>query len=211
MPADKKTQITVNEISKRIEDLIAGNENHVAIALSLVILKVLNSKYKPDLSKENVALIKGNYPEAIQQDIEERGLSEEGLATILAIFKQTSMIAMDYSPLTNAHAEQEKDLSNPANQHKAQNIAMDAYASIKGLGYSSFGAAATLIMLATVMSLRDGASRYKIARPLLEAYGQIFERNFGLSQKEIEDAAVEAVCNQMGISKKRSSKIPESR
>jgi len=206
MPASKDTQAIVDEISKRIEDLYIDNEDHVATALSLVVLKVLNSKYKPTLTSENVRLIKENYPKAIPKDIEERGLSEIGLLNLLTIFQHTSIISMDYSPLTNAKAEQDADLSIPGNQHKAQELALHAYESIKGIGYSSFGSATTLIMLATVMALRDGVSPFKISRSLLEAYGRIFKRNDGMSEKEIEKAAIEAVCSRMGISKKEAQK-----
>lgn len=208
MPADNKTQKIADEISKRIEDLYVGNEDEVSSALSLVILKILNSKYKPDLSKSNVELIKGNYPEATDRDMKERGLSDKGVAQVLAIAQMTSIMALDYSPLANALSEQQKDLALK-NSHQAQEFAGEAYLKMKEIGFSSYGTAATMIMLATLFARREGVPLFKIARPLIEALGKAFEGAYA-NEKEAEEAAIAALCKQMGISRKEALKYIES-
>lgn len=211
MAGDKKTNDLVNEIYSRISDLSAGNESHVSTALALVIIKVLNSAHKPDLSQENLLLIKENYPPATKKDIEERGLSEEGVMHALALFNHASKIVLDYSPLTNAHAEQKADLSEDGKQHQAQESAMAAYEQIKKLGFSAFGASTTLILVASVLGINDGVSRFKLARPLLEASGKVLDGSARSAKspeemKAIEEMAISAVCQQMGISRKEALK-----
>jgi hypothetical protein len=169
MPSPMKTQELVDEIFKKIEGLADGDRNNLATALSLVTLKVLNEQNPPDLSESNKILIKENYPDATLQDMRERGLSEDGLLKALIIFNHASTIAVDYSPLTNGHDDQRIDLNPDSKRAVAQKIAEDAFSTILKIGYTPYGTAATMIMIATHMARLAKLSPFKLARCLVEA------------------------------------------
>jgi hypothetical protein len=209
MPADKQTQNLVDEISSRIEDLYNGNEDNVSSALGFLILKILNLKYKPVLSEENISLIKGNYPKAIDEDIQERGLSEAGLAQFLAIFQTMSKIAIDYSPLTNCQSDQKNDLSPSTKPTKAQEFAEEAYLNIRNTGFTPFGSATTMIMLGMSAAQAEGVSPFKIARPLVDALGGAF-KNASRNSKAAEESAITAISQQLGVSRKEAMKYVNS-
>lgn len=202
MPADKKTQELIDEILKRIDGLDEGNGSHLAIALSLAALKVLNSKNPPDLSESNKVLIKENYPDATLQDMQDRGLSEEGLATALIMFNHASKIAVDYSPLTNGYADQRKDLKPDSRRADVQQIAEQAFIGILNTGYSPYGAAATMIMTSTIMSKLAKLSPFKLARCLLEAMNHALSPSDinPKSEAELEHEILQSLCERMGIS-----------
>lgn len=204
MPADKKTQDLVDEISGRIQDLCQGNEDDVASALGLVLLKVLNSKYRPDFSEHDIDLIRSNYPNATDLDIQERGLAEAGVVSLISIFQMASKIAIDYSPLTNVQEYVDADNSGEK-RIKAQEIAAEAYAEMRKIGLSSYGSASTMMFLGTASAQAEGVSFFKIARSMIEALRGIFE-NSARNAKFSEEAAITAISQQLGISRKEAMK-----
>jgi len=207
MPADTKTQEMVDKIYADYGDLIVGNEDHMSIVFSLLSLKVLNSSNKPDISANNKKLILENYPSATLEDIKSRGLDEKGLSTLLIVLNQVLSIAIDYSPLTNAKADQDKDFST-GQQPRAQEIATNAHASIKELGYSSFGSATTMVYSALMMATIDGVTQFHLYRMIIEAMAQIPKFHHELTPRKApsDSEMINVLCKQMGISKATAKK-----
>lgn len=208
MPADKKTQTLVDEISGRIQDLYQGNEDNVVSALSLVALKILNSKYKPILSEHDIELIRSNYPDATDQDINERGLTDPGLVNLLSIFQLTSKIAIDYSPLTNVQEYIDAD-SSGTKRIRAQGFAEEAYSKMREIGLSPYGSASTMMFFGTAAAQAEGVSFFKISRSIIEALRGAFE-NSSRNAKFAEEDAITAISQQLGISRKAAMKYVEN-
>jgi hypothetical protein len=200
MPAIAELQNLTNEISDRISDLSRGNENMVSMALSLVIIKLLNAAYPPNLSPINVALILENYPEATQEDLDQRALSKPGLMTALVLFQQASAIVMDYSPLTNTTKEREQDVADVEKQYQAMSIANKAYDDMIAIGYTSLGVMTTMTSTGLSRAKDDGAPSLKLARPLIEFMASALEPT-DLEKQEDEEQLIETLCNRLRISK----------
>lgn len=200
MPAIPEVQKMADEISNRIQDLSRNNEDNASMALSLVIIKLLNGAYPPNLSPGNVALIRGNYPEATQEDIDQRALSKPGLMTALSIFNQASTIVMDYSPLTNCVEEQAIDLADNSKKLKAMSIADKAYDDMIAVGYTPFGAMTTMLSMGLNRSKEDGTPGTKLVRPLIEFMETALRPNEQERQAD-EARMIDLLCKSMGISK----------
>lgn len=207
MPAPKETQQLVDEIFNRIEDLSTGDEDRIAVVLSLVILKLLNNKYPLELSTTSKRLIKENYPEATLQDMKDRGLSEEGLLAAVVVFNKAEQIAIDYSPITNVRSDQNKDFANESSMATSKEVSIKAYSDILNEGFSPFGAAASLITNSVIQAISNGVELAKIIRLLSEAVS--ISLKYGRptsSARRSEDEILNALCMQMGISKATAKK-----
>lgn len=207
MPAPKETQQLVDEIFNRIEDLSTGDEEHIAVVLSLVILKLLNKKYPPELSPSNKKLIKENYPDATLQDMKDRGLSNEGLLTAIVVLNTAEQIAIDYSPITNVKSDQNKDFANESSMASSKEVSVKAYSDILSEGVTPFGAAASLVTNAVIQAISNGVEHPKIIRILSEAVSITLKYSRPTSNGgRSEDEILNALCMQMGISKATAKK-----
>lgn len=205
MPAIAGVQKLADEISSRILDLSKGNENNVSMALPLVIIKLLNEAYPPHLGPANAALIRGNYPAATQEDMEQRALSKPGVMTALSIFQLASSIVIDYCPLTNCVEEQKSDLADNEKIQKAIAIANKAYNDMIAIGYTPFGAMTTMTSMGLTRSKGDGVPSLKLARPLIEFMAAALKPN-ELERQADEDEMIDMLCKSMGISKAEARK-----
>jgi hypothetical protein len=171
MPASPEMQTLMDEISVRIKDLVDGNEDMATLAMSLLIVDMMNKVYPPSLSKKDIVLIKQNCPDVTQGDLEKRALSERGLRSALSLYSMSSGMIMDYSPLTNCLKETVADMADKDRVTQVQAIADKAYTDIIDLGYSSFGTAATLTVIGIETALQDGVSGLKLSRILRDVMG----------------------------------------
>ncbi|MBI6882356.1 hypothetical protein [Pseudomonas putida] len=211
MPAPKQTEDLVGDIYNRIKDISIGNEDHISVVLALVAIKILNNKYKPDVSPENNRLIIENYPDATIQDIRQRGLSEAGLNTAIAIFNHASKIAIDYSPLTNIKSDQDLDFEDESKVEGSGDIVTKAYSDIKKSGLTSTGTVASLVLNTVIEAKKDGVTHPKIIRVLIEAIGFALESGRSkVSEKDIKEKILHELCERMGISKKEAEKYYEA-
>jgi hypothetical protein len=184
MPASPAMKVFMNEISSRLKDLTDGNEEMAALALSLLIVEMMNTIHPPAFSKNDIALIGQNCPEVTQEDIKSRALSERGLRSLLSLYRMSSGMIIDYSPLTNCHNETSADTADVERVSQAQAIVDKAYADIVDLGYSTLGAAASLTVIGIETAIQDGACGLKLVRVLNEVMGTCIEAP--LKNMEIE-------------------------
>lgn len=209
MTADVKIQALVDEIYSRINDLLDGNEDAIVSALSMVALRTLNSKYKPDITDENIKAIRNNYPSATDTAINERGLSRDGLITLLITFQAISKIAIDYSPHTNVKKYLENDSAPKLKHILAQSAAEDAYKKMRDSGLSAYGSATTMLMFGISAAQAEGVSVLEISRPIIESMHAIFE-NASIFSKIREEQSICLIMNQLGISRKAAMKYAEN-
>lgn len=209
MTSDFPGQALKNEIARRIEDLAAEDPLMVATMLALNSIEILSTNFPAKLDASAKALVKDNYPDASDRLINQRSLNEQGLQYALGIAANMARIVVDYSPLSNVKNETVQDFSldRKAENQIHERIA-DTYAQNCLNGYTAFGSAASMILMATKMALSAKVSPIKLMRPLLDAMElTLKEASEGSdSYKEMEEAAVRAVADQLGISIQQARK-----
>lgn len=203
MTSDFPGQATKNEISNRIKDLVEQEPLMVATVLALNSLEILATKFPAKLDSKAIALIKNNYPEATDKLMAERSLDEKGQLYAIGIAANMARITVDYSPLSNVKKETEQDFSLPPQAEKQINErTVDAFTQNIMSGYTAFGSAASMILIATKMALASEVSPLKLMRPLLDAIELTIKdaSESSFSMKDAEEEAVKAVAEQLGIS-----------
>lgn len=200
----ERSMAAQEDISQRIADLTAADPDGTAVTLILVSLGILAKKYPPHLDDEARRRILDNYPSATEELMSERSMAEDGVVMAVAAGSQMARIAVDYSPVTHMKPEMEKDLALPAAVGKSTTASMvSAFDNAVSSGMSPFGAATTMILLATVKALDSGVPGLQLIRPLLDAIDKAISDNEApLSEEEATENATQFLCKQMGISRK---------
>ena len=193
-----------SEIARRIEDLSTADPEGTAVTLVLVALGILAKKFPPNLDDKSRQHIMDNYPSATEELISQRAMAEHGVVMAVAAGIQMARIAVDYSPLTHVKLEMDKDFTLPEEVLKATTSAMtNTFDKAIENGISPFGAAATMILLATVKAKQHGVTGLKIIRPLLDAMNKGLEGDGpSLSEEEATENAIRLLREQLGISRK---------
>lgn len=190
------------EVLKRVHDLAASDRTSTAVALVDAALTLLAQQFPAELNDEGRKLVQENYPPATNELISERAMSDEGVALALAAGVQMAQIAIDYSPLSNAKREMDGDFKLPRDVMQPVVLASeDVIVKARNAGLSDFGTAALMIHLAAHRALEHGVSPLKVARPLLEALGKVLDSDRELSSEDVEERAIAALREQMGISR----------
>lgn len=203
MTSDFPGQATKNEISSRIKDLVDQDPMMVATMLALNSLEILATEFPAKLDSKAIALIKNNYPHATDTLMAERSLDEKGQLYAIGIAANMARITVDYSPLSNVKKETDQDFAvSPQVEKRIHERTVDAYTQNIMSGYTPFGAAASMILIATKMALSAEVSPLKLMRPLLDAIELTMKdaSESSFSMKEAEEEAVKAVAAQLGIS-----------
>lgn len=187
-------------IAERISDLTQQNTEETALALVKLALELLAKANPPNLGKNHVELIKENYPDATDSLIKSRALSQRGTALAMGAGIYMSKIAIDYNPLSHVKTDMDADMALPSSvsQDLGQRLSR-VFEQGTAAGMSPFGMAATMIHIGVYMGQQAGCHGFKLARPLLDA----LERTIEGPQRNIpdEDAVLDALSQQMGISK----------
>lgn len=182
---------------------------HLAMDLLNVIITLLAKAHPPKIDAKAKASIKEIYPSATDSLIKERALSDSGVAMALAMASMLGDIALSYSPTANFRSQVAQDDRLPPRvlgdfQTKVSKLFAEGVRS----GLSLYGVASVMIGQSTVMAQADGLHAFQGARPLIECLDILLERSpssFGpvsaSSQHDAEEAAISALCQQMGISR----------
>jgi hypothetical protein len=198
-----KTMVAKDDILSRVADLLESNPAETAAALSLASVDAYAKAHPPKLTAAARAIIKENYPDATDELISERAMSDYGTSLSITSSIVTAQVAMDYSPLSYVMDQLAADQALPSEKMQAaQAVATRAFEEIRAIGMSPFGAASMMIGMSSVLAQKDGASAYQLLRPLFEAALRgIGSERTPQMQKDIEAAALDAISKEMGISR----------
>lgn len=181
----------------------------LAADLLVAIIALLAKAHPPKLDAKAKASIREIYPPATEALIKERALSDSGVAMALAMAHMLGDIAIAYSPTANFRSQVAQDDRLPPGiladfQSKVAKLFAEGVRS----GLSLYGVVSVMIGQSTVMAQAEGLHAFQGARPLIECVKILLERSpssFGpvsaSSQREAEEAAISALCQQMGISR----------
>jgi len=208
MEGNEKSTALQDQITERIDDLAKLEPDATAVSLVMVALRILARQYPPDLDDVGRERIRDNYPSATDALIAERSIGQEGV--ILAVLMGTEMarIAMDYSPLSHTKQEMDRDFQLPDSTMRSLTTSLlAAFDKGTAAGISSFGVATTMILLGVVKAKEEGVSGLKLMRPLLDAISKAMDGSGAPpTEREIEEFAIAALCEQMGISRTTAKK-----
>jgi len=190
------------EILERVEDIVEESPLEAALGMCLASLAILHDLYPAKLSATAVKQIKENYPDATDELIADRAMSEEGALIAISSNVIASQIAMDYSPLSHTKAHFDSDMKLSAeSMRKAQHSVSQIFEELEGIGLSPFGAVAMVTTMAVQYGGARGLHGLQMVRPLLENIGQAMENHSPEFEKEIEERALEELAQHLGISK----------
>lgn len=197
------TMIVKDEILTRVADLIESSPAEAAGGLALASVDAFAKTYPAKLTAAVKKIIRKNYPDATDELIAERAMSDLGTSLSIASSIVTAQIAMDYSPLSYVMDQLASDEALPSEKmEEAQAAVVRAFEEVRAIGLTPFGAASMMITISAGLAREDGASAYQLLRPLLETaqHGLESERSPQM-QKEIDDLALDAISKQLGISR----------
>lgn len=190
------------EILKRIGDLSAEDRTTTAIALVDAALALLAQQYPASLSDDDRRKVKENYKGATDELVAERAMSEEGVVIAMGAGLQMAVIAMDYSPLSHAKSEMDEDFKLSKEVMTPLVAACDdIFAKAQKAGLSHFGCAAMMIHLAAHRSVELGVPRMKLARPLMDAVGKLFDTGPAMSEEELDEHLIATIREKMSVSR----------
>lgn len=190
------------EVLKRVEDLAAQDSTSTAVALVDAALAILARQFPATLSDYDRSRVQDNYPHATDELVAERAMSQEGVVTAVAAGIQMATIAMDYSPLSHAKEDMDRDFAL-SQEVMAPIVQAGEKMFVNGpqAGLSVFGVAALMIHLASQRAVELGVHRLKIARPLLEALGNALDSGASTSTEELDELMIATLRERMGISR----------
>lgn len=203
MQDQTQTMVAKDDILERVADLLEMNPAETAAALALASVDAYAKGYPPKLTAAARETIKENYPDATDELIAERAMSDYGASLSITSSIIAAQIAMDYSPMSYVMDQLAADQALPAEKMDAAQAAVGrAFKEIRALGLTPFGAASMMIAISSSQAQKDGLSAYQLLRPLLEMalHGVSTERTPQM-QKEIDEAALDFISRQMGISR----------
>lgn len=207
--AENQTSTELQDlIGERIDDLVKLAPDATAVSLVMVALRILAGQYPPDLDDVGRGRIRDNYPSATDELIAERSISQEGV--ILAVLMGTEMarIAVDYTPLSHTKPEMDCDFQLPDDTMRSLTASLlSTFDKGTAAGVSPFGVATTMILLGVVKAKEQGVTGLKLMRPLLDAISKALDGGAATpTAQEVEELAIEALCEQMGISRTTAKK-----
>jgi len=194
------------EILKRIEDLVASDRVQTASALIDAALAILVQEFPADLDASDRRLVQENYPQATDELVAARAMSEQGVVTALALGIQMGTIAIDYSPLSHT-PEMERDVALPTDAVRPLvQVCEHLFDKAAQVGLSAFGMATLMTGTATREAVARGVHPMKLARPLLEAVGNALEPNAPMTQAEHDEGAIRALRDRFGVSREAAKR-----
>lgn len=199
-----KTQamLIAEDILARVADLLSIYPAETAAALSLASTYAFAKIHPAKLTAANKKIIKQNYPLATEELMADRAMSELGMNLSISTSIIAAEIALDYSPLSYVKDQFDADMALPKELFAEAQIAIQtAYTEVRSIGLSPFGAMSMLIALGSAFAKEDGATKYQLIRPLLETAKTGLEEKLTAHTAHSDDAAIEALSRQMGISR----------
>lgn len=191
-----------SEIVKRVQDLASLDRTATAVALVDAALTIFAQQFPATLTDDERRKVQESYPPATDELIAERTMSEQGVVFALGAGVQMATIAIDYTPLSHAKPEMDSDfgLSQEVMTPVVQ-ACEDVFSTGQQAGLSVFGTAALMIHLASHKAVEMGVNRMKLARPLLDALGKLFDSGPAMSSEEVDEMLIAKLREQMGISR----------
>lgn len=205
MNEQEKRQRLLASMRERIADLLPADGDHAATMVGMLAMAIIAENHPPKLTKSDKQKIRDNYPDATDDLIKERALSDTGLTVALALSTQLAQIAVDYSPSTHCKTLMDSDdhLAKVVGPMVAQQLA-STWTSARHTGMSAFGTACTMILVATTHATHNGVPLPLLIRPLLNAVGIAFSS--GTQPKIVEEEAIQFLMQQMQISRSAAKK-----
>lgn len=195
------------EVLTRVDDLVANDRIQTAAVLIDAALTLLAQQFPPNLDANERRLVQENYPEATDELVAARAMSEEGVVTALVLGIQMGEIAIDYSPLSHT-PEMEHDLALSAEVvSPIVQACEDLFDNADRIGLSAFGMATLMMCSATRKATKRGVHPMKLARPLLETLGRVLEPNAPLAHGEHNESAIRALRERLGVSRETAKRI----
>lgn len=195
------------QIKTRLADLIQQAPEQTALALVMTALSIFADIYPPTLSAKELKKIRDNYPSATNDLIQERAMAQAGVVMAVATACEMARIAIDYSPLSHMKPDMEHDIALGVKSREAVAVRLEqTYKDVLGQGLSPFGASVTTILHAVVMGKKHGASGFALIRSLLDAVTLALDGVPMRSEAEFESAALDALSEQLGVSRETAKK-----
>lgn len=206
----RRTGGVKQQISKEIWAILeqCSEDDLAPNLLAYAINKFLEPYRAKSLSAPERAAIYSNYPDATEELIAVRSLSEDGLREAAANLSYTIKMYLDYSPLSNVAKELEGDskLSEEANSDVV--YALEAlWREAKAKGFSAYGATAVLVLHSVMFAKCDGLHWTKLLRLMIDALGLVLPRATRPVTKAERDKHIAAgLAAAMGISERTARK-----
>lgn len=206
MEQDEITQ-TQKQIESRLADLIQQAPEETALSLVKTVLSIFAEVYPPTLSEKEIQQIRDNYPSATNKLIRERAMAEEGVIMAVATASEMARIAIDYSPLSHMKPDMDHDMALGEKTKEAVAGRLEQnYKDVLAQGLTPFGASSATILHAVVQGKKHGASGFALVRSLLDALTLAVDGDPMESEEEFESAALNAVSEQLGLSRETAQK-----
>lgn len=202
--------LIAEEILARVADIFEECPEDVAAALALASVSAFAKIYPAKLTAKTKKIIKSNYPDATNELMADRAMTDLGTGQSISTSIISAQIAMDYSPLSFTKDQVDADMAMPPEElEQAQNVVLFAFESVVERGYSPFGAATMMIGIGSAMARDNGTSPFQLLRPLLETALEGIEEFMSppTSLTAAEEEAVKAVSKQIGISRSALERI----
>lgn len=198
--SDEQRKERIDFIITQLDDLISADPVHAAIDIASALLPILRKRYPASSSKASLSAIREIYPDATDASIEERALSDMGVAQLLQILNQVGAIALDYCPSSDVRPNMERD-KRAALDGKAR--VASAYAEVafdKGVedGMTPMGVMATMAHTARRKGEEAGVPPLQAARVLNEVFGMALRQDVRSEREQDEDKA-QMLAQQMHV------------
>ena len=198
-----------NLILERAEGITEVSKRDLGLGMILAALAVLTEIYPPKLTDNEISLIRENYPDATDELIKERAMSETGTKTAIEALIVAAQIAMDYSPLSNFKDQYDSDMALDREiLDRSQKAVKAVFNEALENGLSPFGTASLIIGVTTIESTKAGLTCLQLLRPLLEMASERIEAEPSPEMATLtEDAALARLAQTLGISKAAAKKM----
>lgn len=170
-------------------------------------LAAMARRFPAKLSAADRAVIRTNYPRATDDLMDERSMDTMGFMVTLTAAELMARIAVDYSSASEFKRDMDMDarILNPVGNALAQSIEVAMDSAVQQ-GLTPFGAMCTAILLGTFKGKLARLPTQKLVRPLLDGLKMALGDGPTVPQKEVEEAAMQAIMKKMGVGKAEAKK-----
>jgi hypothetical protein len=199
----------VAAVHERIADLLPGNVREAGTLVGGVLLKILVDRHPASLSQADKDKIRGNDPEATEELIAERSLSDQGAGIALELLTVLSNIVLTYNPASHFTSLMARDgRFMPMVEPMVSELLEDLWDEAEASGMSSFGVACTTIGVATDIAIERGVPWALLARPLNDATmaALAIRQQTAAEAAENKEEAITLAMRRMGISRAAAKK-----
>lgn len=169
MPSIQKDRLLKQKnILYRLKDSIDTDPNEAALTMLNTSLAVMAKIYPAQLSVDDKAKIKDNYPNATEELMAERAMSKDGVLLTAQAGLRYVQIALDYTPTTHSKTDMENDVLLQNEITDLRSKCADLFVSGLGSGISAFGVATIMALMATECASARGVGALPLVRSLVD-------------------------------------------